>query len=58
MKGYAFGGLELNEDWIWQGDWNGYEVGFDDLRDTSRCAYLDMETGEILQLVNLEEVVQ
>lgn len=63
MKGYPFGGLELNKHWMWQSDWNGDEVGFDDvlvvglysLRGTSWCAYLDMETGEILQLMNLEE---
>lgn len=63
MKGHKFGGLKLNKHWIWQSDWNGDEVGFDDvlvvglysLCGTSWYAYLDVETGEILQLMNLEE---
>lgn len=51
--------LVLNEDLIWQNDYNGYETGFKDvnivgiyqLNDTDVFFYIDMETGKILQWV-------
>lgn len=49
-------------EWVWQSDWNGDEVGFDDRnvvglysresinRDQKIYAYIDAETGQILDL--------
>lgn len=43
----------------WQSDWNGYEVGFEDvevvglyqLEDTEIMMYINAETGEILEIL-------
>lgn len=48
--------LEYNKDLLWSSDWNGYEVGFDDvdvvglyrLSGTSVHFYIDMTTNKIL----------
>lgn len=53
-------GWELNSDLLWNSDFNGDEVGYDDvnvagcysLRNTGITMYLDVETGDILELWN------
>ena len=49
--------LELNKDLLWESDWNGDEVGYDDvsivglyrLVHTNIHFYIDMETGKVLE---------
>lgn len=48
--------LEYNIDLLWQSDWDGQEVGFDDinivglytLKETTINFYIDMESNKIL----------
>lgn len=48
--------LEYNKDLLWESDWNGYEVGHDDvevvglyrLAGTEVYFYIDMSTSKIL----------
>lgn len=50
--------LKLNEDLLWESDWNGDEVGYDEVsvvglyreKDKERYFYIDMETMEILEV--------
>jgi hypothetical protein len=49
--------LYFNEDLIWQSDWNGYEVGYEDvevvglygLKHSDVHFYIDMDTLKILE---------
>lgn len=49
--------LEYNKDLLWQSDWNGYEVGYDNvpvvglyqLRNSEVYFYIDMQTNKILE---------
>lgn len=46
------------EDLMWSSDWNGYEVGYDDIgvvglytvKDMDIDLYIDMETMQILEI--------
>jgi hypothetical protein len=50
--------LKFNEDLLWQSDWDGYEVGFEDvlivglyqLANTEIYIYIDMENMKILDM--------
>jgi hypothetical protein len=49
---------ETEGTFVWQSDWNGDEVGYDDVNvvglycdpDTGICVYVDSETGEVLEV--------
>lgn len=49
--------LEYNKDLFWESDWNGYEVGFDNvevvglyrLKNSNVHFYIDMMTDKILE---------
>jgi len=55
--------LEFNKDLLWSSDWNGDEVGYDNvgivglyrLRDTDIYFYIDMEENKILEGFQLSE---
>jgi hypothetical protein len=48
--------LSFYDDLLWQSDWNGYELGYDDisvvglysLKNTELNFYIDMDKGKIL----------
>lgn len=52
--------LKLNEDLLWESDWNGDEVGYDDIPvvglyrfkhvEGERYCYIDMENTKILEV--------
>lgn len=55
--------LRYNEDLIWQSDWNGYEVGYDDvpvvglyqIAGTETYLLIDIENDEVLEKYEMED---
>ena len=55
--------LEFNKDLLWESDWNGYEVGYEDievvglykLKDTEIYFYIDMENNKMLEAWHMPE---
>lgn len=53
----------FNAELIWQSDWNGEELGYDDIlvvglyhiRDTNTYVYLNTETGDILESWEMDD---
>jgi hypothetical protein len=54
--------LEYNKDLLWSSDWNGYEVGYDDidvvglyrLVGTDVYFYIDVENNKILKVLDYD----
>lgn len=55
--------LEFNKDLLWESDWNGDEVGFDDvdvvglyrLVDTNVYLYIDVTTNRLLDAWEIKD---